>query len=424
MSQWTARIEDHAAIQRASQVLQQLDNLTDALPDDAAVLGSYERLRTVVRAVHERFDKMDPALVHPNALASVDQHLQQVANELSAFTSDKAPQRLENANSYADNLLSVIHLVPTPLNDADIEGLRDSVTSYRRTAGQLIRNLQDEASAARNKLQDLQGKIAEVNQEIGSQKARLDTAINQFQQQSAAAEEKRRTDFAEEQKQRTDAVQEAYEQHESASGAQLRQQQQDWRDALNASKADFQQLRDSIEESAGKLAASLEEQQAIAEKIVGIISNTGMAGGYQRVANEERAHAKLWRLIAVGAMTGLIIFALLAFAYTLDTSFAWPGFAGRVFATLTFGVLAAYAAKQADEHLRVERNNRRVELEIASIDPYLASLPEEHRFDVKRKLAERHFGRYEPSHASPTDPTSGTLKDVIKLILENWPEKK
>ncbi|MGM0879716.1 MAG: hypothetical protein ACQEXQ_01595 [Bacillota bacterium] len=82
----------------------------------------------------------------------------------------------------------------------------------------------------------------------------------------------------------------------------------------------------------------------------------------------------------------MIGFSVYAFLFTTDKSFSWSVFSGRVFVAATFGVLATYGGRQAGKHQVAERLNRKMELELASIDPYLASMPEDFRTLLKGSL--------------------------------------
>jgi len=117
-------------------------------------------------------------------------------------------------------------------------------------------------------------------------------------------------------------------------------------------------------------------------------------------------------------LVGLAGVAIWAFWVATHTQFNWGLFSSRIFVALPFGIIAAYAARQADKHHDLERRNRRVELELASIDPYILPLPEEVRHEVKRQLAERLFGQSEPIQSGKASDSSGTATDVAKIVLD------
>ncbi len=83
----------------------------------------------------------------------------------------------------------------------------------------------------------------------------------------------------------------------------------------------------------------------------------------------------------------LIIFGLFAFLLAHQENFNWHFLAARAMAVIPLGVFAAYAAHKAEQHRQIERNSRKMELELAAINPYLAALPDETQHEVKRLLA-------------------------------------
>ena len=71
-----------------------------------------------------------------------------------------------------------------------------------------------------------------------------------------------------------------------------------------------------------------------------------MVGGYQRTANEERAAAKSWSNVTVGAMLILIAAAVLTLL-TAPPAVTWPYLAIRAFVATAVAILATYAGRRA-----------------------------------------------------------------------------
>lgn len=165
----------------------------------------------------------------------------------------------------------------------------------------------------------------------------------------------------------------------------------------------------------------ISEHRQRAEELVRVIANTGMVGGYQKIANDERKAANIWQGIAVGAFVCLILFAIFAFAATLGSNVSWQVFVARAFVAATFGLLAAYAARQADRHESVERSSRRLELALASVDPYLVNLPEDIQHRVKQELAMKFFGEA-PEIGQKSDEVNGNLADLLRMAIETTQE--
>ena len=90
------------------------------------------------------------------------------------------------------------------------------------------------------------------------------------------------------------------------------------------------------------LLGHIKKYRADVEKLVGVIGNLGVTSGYLKTANEAKVTVRIWQGIAVGAMLGLIIVAYSTFLPVVQGTFSWEGFVGRVFFTLTIGVLAGF----------------------------------------------------------------------------------
>jgi hypothetical protein len=63
-----------------------------------------------------------------------------------------------------------------------------------------------------------------------------------------------------------------------------------------------------------------------------------------------------------------------------------------------------YAAAESRQHRSSEHLNRRMELQLASIDPYLVLLPEDRRQDMKAQNFDRFFPGMTDSGPPPAEP--------------------
>ena len=108
----------------------------------------------------------------------------------------------------------------------------------------------------------------------------------------------------------------------------------------------------------------------------------------------------------------IIVVAYKAFLPLVEGSFTWEGFAGRVFVSLTVGVLAAYAISQADKYQQVERRSRKLALELEALGPFLASLPTEKQDDFRIRVGDRSFGTTDDLIDSHTTDSPKSVLDV------------
>ena len=424
VGQWLDRVQNHVIHNRLREIAAEYAQAEEKARGSDESLEAFERLRTVVEALARFLRTTDPSLVLPQWLNTVDGYLATILAEIRAYATDGNVSRLANANAYADNALLNLPYAIGVRDVPDLEGLNESVASYRRSIAQYLRHTKDEVQQAKNAVTQIEAGVAELRREVDSQKGRLDTALTQHSEAFARAEEARRAAFAGEEASRVEKA--------SAALEALRQrldEQQDKHAArfdrvLSDAHERLDQILNDITERVRDTVDAIERKHEHVKSLVSVVANTGMVGGFQRVANEEKRAAFRWRILAVVSMVGLIAFALSTFFFGSTAEFSWPAFASRVFATLTFGLLAGYAARQAQLHQKAERDNRRLELEIQSLDPFLAELPEATRVEVKRELADRWFAQREVSATKDERPVdANALEAVVRLLVESMSKK-
>jgi hypothetical protein len=343
----------------------------------------------------------------------MDTHLQQLLSEIASFHSSRNRGHLVNANNQADSVLTYTAQLALSGVTSSPEA-QQALEVVRERAEQLASALLAQEGRLRDRLHDLEARVEATVQEVSTQKGRLDTAIAEYQQQFSAAEGTRQSQVAEALKTHNQRLDQAL------ADAQARLQSS-LADASRRTDAMLQEASSmassqlaALEDSGRKVIAQLEDLRAKAQDLLHVIGSTGMAGEYQKAANSARKFAVVWQVIAGIAMAGLITFAIMTYVATQEVDVRWGGVAARAFVTLTFGILAAYAARQSDRYSFIEVRNRRYQLELSSIDPYLSSLPEETRHKVKVDLAQRLFGNM----AEPLSPTTGEFTGTAKEPLE------
>ncbi|MFK7873648.1 MAG: hypothetical protein AB8C84_10885, partial [Oligoflexales bacterium] len=376
------------------------------------------RIQQVVEFTSVRLDSLDPNLVPIAAINNMSKLIANINNELNSYQKNKNPSHIQQGNNHVDSLLAQLSNILQITTPDDVNNIRESITSFRRSAAQNLRLLQSETEDQQNRVEELKKNIDSFSDEVKQQKNKLDAAITQFQQQFSEAENSRREAFS--------ALEKDQREKSEASLKSYTTQFEDLFRKNTNTEAEFsrklteatQQGEQKLKESTKKLIEEIEEEKSKAEKLVHIIGNTGMVGGYQRTANQKRNAAQLWKGVTFISLSGLVGFAIYAMTLTTEDSFNWGVFSARVFVSITFGVLAAYAARQGDRNDRLEAKHRRTELELASINPYLSDLPEDKQRQIKEELSRRIFGASDIETFGVTDtPWNGSSLDIIKLLL-------
>ncbi|NIC36493.1 hypothetical protein HBJ58_07370 [Halomonas desiderata] len=398
MSYIDEKINEHPSLTKAEEVRSLLDVL-DGLDLSTEVRESLHRLRRVVDLFLGQVSSADPELTSFQALKSADQQLSKIKQELTQYKANKNVNHITNASSAADSILSAAKAMWVPAFDLDLDQVRDAISSFRKSVGQNARYAEQELAETRKAIESLREEANELKNSIKEQESRLVSVVNEFQSQFSKAEEVRRSDAAsalKSEQEKLGKLRSSYEESFDAS--------------IENSKTKLNGISEDLSSKAGGVISDLEQLKEKAERLVHVIANTGMVGGYQRVANEERRVGRFWDGVSLLSLAGMVGFAIYAFHGTFD-DFNPGVFLARFGVVLTFAALAGYSARQADKHHKVERRNRRVELELASIDPFLAELPDDERNQVKAVVADRLFAR--------EDLQGGSFLGVVKKKHEN-----
>lgn len=224
-------------------------------------------------------------------------------------------------------------------------------------------------------------------------------------------------------------------------------------------------IQNDYEAKASAILAEIGKHKRDVEKLVGVIGNLGVTSGYEKVANYAKWMTLFWQFMTMAALGGLIVVAaLVAFpSYfgvnqpavqkkievkveaavpsggkvsaekskdsspelktTVDGAAAshseaefYQGFATRVFLSITFGIFAAYAAKQASRFFETERRNRKLALELEALGPFIEPLEKADQDKFRVQIGDRSFG--------VTDHQSYKGKDEDPVTLVGWLKSK
>ncbi|MBK8853218.1 MAG: hypothetical protein IPN10_03705 [Saprospiraceae bacterium] len=74
------------------------------------------------------------------------------------------------------------------------------------------------------------------------------------------------------------------------------------------------------------------------------------------------------------------------------SEFDWVKSVLRIIAAAVLSYPATYASRESAKHRKLENFNRKLELELSSIDAFIELLPDEKKQVIKEKLAEKYFG--------------------------------
>ncbi|MEM1109371.1 MAG: hypothetical protein AAGH99_11865 [Planctomycetota bacterium] len=394
MSEWLSQIENHqihdslrAAISPAEEIRSSAEDL------DPALIEKIDRIVYVLNEFQRKLGQTDPNLIPIQPLTNATNQLSQIQSQLSSFLSNRNNSHIQSGFNYLENILVHMAQIPSAAGTDDMDSIREAAIALRRSAGQHMRHVDEEGAEALQRLKSLKEKIESLESTVEQQAENASSLNQEFTSTFDTAEEEREKSFTA-----------AEEKREIQTAEILEGKQAEWEQIVEDRAAEYQELYESIEqkidslttevsESANSIIRDIKERHSEAEAVVGAITDTGMVGGYQRMANSENTSAMIWKIVAALSLIGLVTFAIVLFSVTLKDDFevSIPLTLTRIFIAAAVALLAGYAARQADKHEQAQRRYRTMELELASITPYLHEFPEEERQKIKADLAMKMF---------------------------------
>ena len=454
MSDWTTRITDHRVWNVMAGLGPKIDEAENVEGIEPSAVESLERLRAVLAFCGKRLGATDPLTMTIAPLDAIATSFQTATTEVESFTKDKNFDHLTTANtSGADQALGYLAQVPGIATKQELVGLVQAANESRRAfeqhahkSSESLKKAEGEIGELRKALELTQSAITNLRGQIDTERQKITAQFSEQQKVFGDSQEARSNTFNESLRKiqetlsqtNTDHQRQFSEAQESRikdfSSAQAESQKRlnetlaDYTKRLSDQDADFTKQRESAivdykgqlktletdyQQKAKVILDAVNQHRVEVEKLVGVIGAEGVTSGYQGNANRARYTMYVWQVFAVGGFLGLIWFAYHAFLPTMQGDFRWGAFAARVFLTITVGVFAAYSVSQADRFYKMESKNRRLALELAAIDPFIALLPQDEQYKFKLEVARRTFAQEEPQADPKADESPATTLDVL-----------
>ncbi|MEP0356751.1 hypothetical protein [Paraglaciecola sp.] len=158
----------------------------------------------------------------------------------------------------------------------------------------------------------------------------------------------------------------------------------------------------------------ISEKQEQIDSLLSHASGKTVAGDFDKSAVDEKSMADNLRFAAIFCMTLIVLVVGYSFWETTTDSFNLFNSLFRVVLAIFLSVPAAYLARESAKHREQQYIHLQTSLDLKSITPYLASLPEDKQHLLKIDIAKRIFG---PKNFSKENTDSYPI-NTHELILE------
>jgi len=429
MDKWSEEFKNHPFHETFDRVKELTLELETQQYESQEILEHFHRMNNAYDQISSSFNKIDPLLAPFGTMTEMEQILARIENDLNSFNDNHDLSNLTAANKRVDNLLIRNSYFLIPQDKLIIQDARKKVTSFKQAIGQYQSNTKKKANEINSRLENLKSIAKEIEKSIEAQKGRLDNIVTEHQNLFQNEVRTRQKDFSEAQKK-----------HEADVSDYLKKQELFFLEELNKTKERssgyFQKIEGNINQYNGRLESSFSDFEARkqelieeVEKVVSIITLTGNVGGYQKNADKERNASNFWRLIAFIGFGGLAGLGVFLFFSVISDPPKIDMVITKLFAVSALGVLGVFATRQADKHEYNERKFRKMELELSSINPFLADFEKDEIKKIKERLVDKFFGREESQTGKIDKRVPKNLMDVLaslanalKELMEKWPK--
>jgi hypothetical protein len=388
-----------------TQIANALSSL-DALKDDPVIRGTLvlanpqasqtiDRVFAIAELIRSHL-KAPSILQSAWGLVTLHSVVQTVLTEMMNFISSGNVAHITNIEAQIDqNLLPHIASYMGPLQSGGTDEFAAAVDALESGARSSLSAL----NAQRSKLSaDLMEMVTTVEKQNARIKE-LEVTIGKQQADALSTVERLNAEYAKSEGERA-------EQH---------------RQAQTTLGLEFEELKTKLLSDTQETIKSLEGSRDQARRLLQIVGNDSTAGHYAAVAAEEGRSANAWRGITILLFLIGVVIAVITFHRFLDDGFH-PESAWAVVIRLLFAIgitaPAWYTASEAARHRSNADQARQVELELASLGPFIDSLEKEQQHALREQLAKKYFGRDVALHEVNPPVSPADFKAVVMAAME------
>lgn len=396
MSRWHDQFSEHPFFSTWEEIRKTLES--EEFENSERSPQEFGRLKKVVEYIDAAMEEMDPELVPTPILQPMQNYAEKVLNELNAFLGDENPGHVQNANNSLDQVLIQITNTPFLYTGARKQALTNAAKAYNDAIEASLESVKTKSS---NAIEETRAEAKELSDEL----VRLKSTLENLTTQMSALKKDQESVLAK---------------LNSEFQASEKQRDEQFEKLLDKANEKMDSRFEELATKSGKIVDVLMTLQSHAQKVYDVVIGTAQAGAYSSYATQERKIANRYRFSAVTLM--LIAAALLAVPevykiieggadYVLD----WKAVLGRFPLSLIILVPAFYLARESNRHRDNELVNKRRELILSTIDPYLALLKDEDEKDrIKGEIATSIFS--DKISDSRSEDTSNVLAQLSNLI--------
>lgn len=385
----TAEFQNHTVFQKTEQLVSRLN---EEEVKEKLELEKLDFFLTAAQFLTDRLKVTLPTLLPIAELNAVSIEFENALAQINAYIGNNNVGHIPNAVNNINSALTYIKNFPIPYAKGDLN-FSKSIVQFQKTVEEKLNQTENQKNELETKIEalklDLESKQNELNQietKISTKEKEIESLTTNFQSQ--------------------------FDTSNTAFSKQVA-------DDRTTFRAEIDTDREKIKTDTDGIIKDLERKLNDANKLVNVIGNVGVTGNYQIIANEHKKTADNWRTIAILFMcilSGLLIFSIWKIG---DIDYDWHKAIIRIVASAILIYPATYASRESGKHRKIENLNRKLELELSSISPFIEILDETKKQEIKAKLVEKYFGNNTSLHCDGDkneNISASMLETIVKLV--------
>lgn len=384
--------------------------------NDEIGLDNIAYLESAYHYIKDKLKLTISILVQEAELNNLAKDIENSTVQLNAYIGNGNIGHITNAINGLNTAITRTRNLPVPISKGDfdfskaIAQFQQNVKSAYEGLSTKNKNLSDELSATQTDLLQKQQKIEVLEKTIDEKQIEIQNVLLSYNTEFEALKSSANSSIDADRKR----FSETFDSDRKDNKAQLESDREIIKAASDTQKKE-------LEKEAAEIIEILQKKQSEASKIVSIVGNIGVTGNYQNIANSHKKSANIFRWIAMGfmvVMSALLIYSIIELG---NDDFDLYKSLVRILAAAVLTYPAVYASRESTRHRNLETQNRNLELELASIGPFIELLPEDKRQKIKEELANKYFGNNQHGFESKSDDNGEVsvngLEKILKTIL-------
>lgn len=386
-------------IHKRDELLTKIDAIVDKLEQvqDDASLTSRRQIVLILENLKGSLLNCDSKLLLKPTLEGVSSNLNNTESNINS-------KHYSSVQSYLYELVKIIAF----FNNANG---KQSLQGYQQAVNKNVRLLEKDIQLSIERLEELNKLIEAGTTTFKNTQTSVENSIAQH-----------KTDYEKELQSITEKyaqlVTESTSKHNDVKNAMLEDQQKfkkEYADQLIAIKEDLSETKTGFKNDVAKslsdfdlakttkleelavnissfisqTQSEIEELKASATEKIGHVASATFSNTYKQYSDRAAKESKVWYWGTVIAMVCLVGLSVWWFVFTRYNNTDYIALVARICATVGVAVISRYCAIQASKCKVVEMKLRKIQLQMATFDAFVASLPKAEQDRLKIDLAKK-----------------------------------